>query len=875
MASLSQSQSQSQSPTISNINSNSNSLTQDQSTPSTSSISSSSSFSSVITKTKTKTTSTATSSSSTTSSTASTAAAHTTTTSTNSTSSSEVPKPKRIACVVCRKRKLRCNGIKPSCGTCSRLGHDCSYDEIRRKSGPKRGYVKALEARLAQVETLLLEKSSSSPERNLGRLPFPSSNSVDTYPSTNVVDPLLFNASTTDDALDPLSPGDFMGLQKEGNGNGIGTEGSGNGDGLFTTSQMNRMNRMNQQSMAWEMISLGIEEALPDPEIIEELHKIYFSHLHPCFPIIHRPRYFSTLFLAPHLRPAIALRYAIWTLASSISDRYSHLQTHFYHLTRKYLEETELKGHGENIISLSTAQSWLLICSYEFKKMYFPRAWMSSGRAVRSCQMMGLHKIDGFPGDVSQKLCLPGPKDEIEKEERRRVFWGAFCLDRYASLGTGWPMAVDERDVFTNLPGPEDAWEVGRKVRGLSLKEAMTPEGAGLVGPFAGVCLLANIFGRNLTHIHRPEDGDTEGKDDLNSGFWKRHRYLDNVLCNLQLSIPPALRLPQGIEDPNVVFMNMNMQTSIICLHQAALYRSEKHRLPASVTADSKCRCLSAAMAITSIMKTVCHQDLSGMNPFIAFCLYVAARVFVQYLKQYPNDPSAKSSLEFLLTLMHHLKKKNPLTESFLVQLDVDLNRPTAADPQQQTGCEPKVNKFPYTFRCGEEEIPPLKTNSNYPTPHPITEIPVEDLSIPRYVAIHSSRSRLHDQPTSAASSSQSLPLEQTTNATMSQGDSGTPDSQSTAASASSDGVNHLTPTSNGTSAEYEQPPPNYFADFAQGMHSQAGMMQGGIPGMAGLDAYGGLAMHKEVMMGWNMYDLGEDMGMSGMDMTDIFQRGA
>ena len=57
-------------------------------------------------------------------------------------------KPKRIACVVCRKRKLRCDGARPTCGTCKRLAHDCAYDEVRKKSGPKRGYVKLLEARL-------------------------------------------------------------------------------------------------------------------------------------------------------------------------------------------------------------------------------------------------------------------------------------------------------------------------------------------------------------------------------------------------------------------------------------------------------------------------------------------------------------------------------------------------------------------------------------------------------------------------------------------------------------------------------------------------------------------------------------------------------
>lgn len=68
--------------------------------------------------------------------------------STSTGESNFVPRPKRIACVVCRRRKLRCDGRRPSCGTCSRLGHECSYDEVRKKSGPKRGYVKQLEARL-------------------------------------------------------------------------------------------------------------------------------------------------------------------------------------------------------------------------------------------------------------------------------------------------------------------------------------------------------------------------------------------------------------------------------------------------------------------------------------------------------------------------------------------------------------------------------------------------------------------------------------------------------------------------------------------------------------------------------------------------------
>lgn len=61
------------------------------------------------------------------------------------------------------------------------------------------------------------------------------------------------------------------------------------------------------------------------------------------------------------------------------------------------------------------------------------------------------------------------------------------------------------------------------------------------------------------------------------------------------------------------------------------------------------------------------------MNPFLSFCLYVSARVFVQYLKSRPDDSQTADSLRFMLAAMNALKRRNPLTESFLVQLDVDL----------------------------------------------------------------------------------------------------------------------------------------------------------------------------------------------------------
>lgn len=149
--------------------------------------------------------------------------------------------------------------------------------------------------------------------------------------------------------------------------------------------------------------------------------------------------------LAPHMRPPVSLRYAIWCLASKLSDRYSNHQEVFYRRARKYTEIDEMKGLGEAFVTVAHCQTWVLICTYEFQMMFFPRAWSSVGRAVRLAMMMGLNRVDGMGLDVKQ--VLPPPRDWTEGEERRRTFWMAYCVDRYASMGTGWPVAVDERDV--------------------------------------------------------------------------------------------------------------------------------------------------------------------------------------------------------------------------------------------------------------------------------------------------------------------------------------------------------------------------------------------------------------------------------------------
>ncbi|RAL01004.1 putative C6 transcription factor Prf [Aspergillus ibericus CBS 121593] len=550
-----------------------------------------------------------------------------------------IPRPKRIACVLCRRRKLRCDGKRPSCGTCSRLGHECIFDEVRKKSGPKRGYVKQLEKRLAQVETLL--KSQETRIRSAhgpGSIVPAINDSPDTpggFPQDNA------SMSSPEGAADPARSGQVF--QQARASSRTGFEG--------------------------ELISLGLQEPLPMREVIDELTTIYFEKIHPGMPMIHRPRYLAATNLPLSSRPPICLQYMMWCHAASVSDKHSNLQLIFYQRARKYAELDEMKGFGESMVTLAHCQTWVLITTYEFKMMFFPRAWLSAGKSARLAIMMGLNRLDGQGIDVKQTL-LP-PKDWTEKEERRRVFWMAFCIDRYASVGTGWPVTIDERDISAYLPASEESFISNKPQQSIRLPDALTGGDISLLSPFGGVVILACMFGRNIPHLHRPDPGDND--HDLTGGYWQRHRALDNILLHFALSMPSHLRLTVATTDPNVIFCNMGIHSATICLHQAAIFKAEKNRMPEQIATECKRRCILAADQISNIMKMISHLDLSIMNPFMAFCVYVAARVFIQYLKFRPDDSAARSSLQFALTALQALKDKNPLAESFIAQLDLDI----------------------------------------------------------------------------------------------------------------------------------------------------------------------------------------------------------
>ena len=68
-----------------------------------------------------------------------------------------------LACEQCSKKKVKCDGKttvtaqgkRPECSACVRNGADCIFPELSKKRGPRAGYFKSLEERLATLENKL------------------------------------------------------------------------------------------------------------------------------------------------------------------------------------------------------------------------------------------------------------------------------------------------------------------------------------------------------------------------------------------------------------------------------------------------------------------------------------------------------------------------------------------------------------------------------------------------------------------------------------------------------------------------------------------------------------------------------------------------
>jgi len=118
-------------------------------------------------------------------------------------------------------------------------------------------------------------------------------------------------------------------------------------------------------------------------------------------------------------------------------------------------------------------------------------AWVKIGMAVRIAQDLGL------------MLEPPAGLSFTDQEERRRVFWSVYLLDRLVSCGRGRPPAIVDACCQLQLPCDEQMWRDGLWQQTFTLDELVnrTSRSPQRVGLFAHVIVLAYAVGRAAQYM--------------------------------------------------------------------------------------------------------------------------------------------------------------------------------------------------------------------------------------------------------------------------------------------------------------------------------------------------------------------------------------
>lgn len=182
---------------------------------------------------------------------------------------------------------------------------------------------------------------------------------------------------------------------------------------------------------------------LPPDKLVNVILDAYFSVVHPFIPIIHEMLFRSRLrdpterpklIVVVHAMMVCALRYVA-------NER----------LSREWLEQypDALKRSREFVVlsgmdglSVENLQALIIVAFVHIGDGDASKAWPIIGTLSRAVVYLGLHcePEEDQPGEPYLKplRCLTSARVWTEAEERRRVFWNVFLLDRFCSTVTGY-----------------------------------------------------------------------------------------------------------------------------------------------------------------------------------------------------------------------------------------------------------------------------------------------------------------------------------------------------------------------------------------------------------------------------------------------------
>ncbi|KAF2761116.1 hypothetical protein EJ05DRAFT_497675 [Pseudovirgaria hyperparasitica] len=549
------------------------------------------------------------------------------------------------ACTTCRRRKIKCDGAQPNCVNCKTFNRICSYEpieeEVRRQQKPRKRVRRGTTSDASPTSSLIGNEGDQQTtvpardtQRNVSTIVF-SANGTSSYHGQTSA---LFEELHSEPLLQarPIPRISEAWAEK----------------GLVAEAAKQRQ----MEDVNFAAGTLDFDGV--DPDLGMHLLSLHWNRQHHSFLITYRPVFMRDMACQGPYFSRILLN-AIYFGAAKFSPRLevrkdpNDVRTAGWQFRERV---RELLGSALDKSEITTIQA-LLVMTNSLFALGDERsaAWLYAGLAFRMIIDLGMH-VDA-PDILSVRKL-----SEEDIEVRRRVFWGAFVVDKIQSLYHGRPVTFQGQDARVPIKFL-DTFEELERWKPFAYTPQIEQYGgcpAFSVSTFSHLCKLSVILGDILTSIYA-ENSSERTPDELS----RLLEELNGKLVQWRNSIPKHMEFdhtkPTLSDPPPHIFSLLIMhQVLVILLHRPFVADGHLYRNARSVPANAFAACATAATQIVHLLRAYDKAFSIRKAPYlISYACYVSATIHARIVAQRGRLSEAYSSVETCLAVFEENQETN------------------------------------------------------------------------------------------------------------------------------------------------------------------------------------------------------------------------
>lgn len=524
-----------------------------------------------------------------------------------------------LACIACRRKKIRCSGEKPACKHCIKSRIPCVYKVTARKAAPRTDYMAMLDKRLKRMEDRVIRIIPKEVDR------------------PNVARAVVKPTATTYAAM--LS-------KKRSAAEAFGSSLDKWIAASPSSKDQSHLPKLDSNDADDEAVLLAEgAQSLPSLELQDHLIEVYFDYVYgQCYYLLHKPS-FNRLRGLGKVPPILLL--AICAISARFSA-HPQLQTEpaFLRGEKWAAEAQRLALKRLDNPNVTTLTVFLLLGLHTFGTCQGGRSWMLGGIAHRMAYALQLHKeleYDPMSSKIDQRV----PLSPVDREIRRRTMWACFMMDRFNSSSTERPMFAREQYMKIQLPVREDIFQMElpgqTQMLDGSIPEATSDDvelgkldSSQNLGVAAFNVRAIALWGRLVQYWNL--DGHEQEKD----AMWTPESVYSRLSSQIEAfekSLPSTLRYSavnlKAHANENLanqyLFLHIAYNQLVLFLHRYAFPSTWPHKvspdMPAEFLTRARKTAVSAASAISHLVADAMSHRV--VVPFAGYSAYLSGAVLV------------------------------------------------------------------------------------------------------------------------------------------------------------------------------------------------------------------------------------------------------